>query len=242
MLNLNKMLNPLHSSSENDRKDSVEVEETYDALNKLQQSHALIYVSLGQHSQNTYQSIILDVDAETATIAIDELFPSGLALKTGDQVSVTIRESTQHSLTFNTRVKAQQSEAGQTSYVLSLPSYLDAHQRREAFRLAVRGKASWEENDFSPVHAKVKDISISGVKLTMPEAALQVGNEIEDCELKFSSLNLTCDLKVTRIDNSEHPEMVTVGARMLTLGAAEKRKLEQFLMQQQRQNRLNGGL
>lgn len=240
MLNLNKILKT-EKSANSDAKSKLAAprREIFAALNRLKQNHALIYLSLGQNGQNTYQSIILDVDAETDTITIDELFPNKLILKIGDQVSVTIRESKHHSLTFHTKVKDLDEEGDHPSYILSLPEYVDSHQRREAFRLPIKGQANWDNTNTLCKEAQVEDISISGVKLSMPETPLAVGGEIENCQLQFSTLSFTCDLKVTRIDNSnERPDVTTIGARMTTLDPAERRKLEQFLMQQQRHYRL----
>lgn len=241
MLNLNKILklDNLVGNANQAKSTSHHHSEAFTVLNKLKQSHALIYLSLGNNTQNSYQSIILDVDSDAGTISIDELFPNKLILNVGDQVLVTTRETKQKSMTFHTRVQNILNNGTQTSYVLSLPDYVDSHQRREAFRLPIKGQANWEEEDLHSRQAKVMDISLSGVKLSVAKAPLEIGSEIENCELLFSTLRLTCDLKVTRIDkNEEQTDITTIGARMTTLSMAERRKLEQFLMQQQRQSRL----
>lgn len=244
MLNLTRMLSSLRpqipaATIELDN----EAEKILSSLERIQKTHALIYVSLGSKGEHAYQSIIVDVDRQNAAIEIDKLFPDGLLLNEGDRVSVTIRHSREQSLTFQSRVAKRRDEGQAISYTLSLPNHLDGHQRREAFRLPTRGQIRWQDEQSNEAEAAhITNISVTGVQFALPlalESTLEVGEQIADCHLQLASLDLICDLRVTRKSPSERdPEITNIGAKLVTLDPEKRRKLEQFIMREQRYQRV----
>ncbi|MBR9911026.1 MAG: PilZ domain-containing protein [Gammaproteobacteria bacterium] len=159
---------------------------------------------------------------------------------------MTVRISKHRSLTFHTRVAERLNDGDQPSYSLVLPSQLDGHQRRDAFRLATQGSARWQMGSIEIDQARVSDISISGVQISLPETPgdsppLAVGEAIENCNLQIASLNLHCDLRVARIAEADSG-ITTIGAQMVTLDSSERRQLEQFIMREQRLQRLRSAV
>lgn len=241
MLNFHKMFNALRIRPTRGYswEPTADVLKICDSLDTLRRKHALIYVSFSGAAENAYQSIILDLDREQGCFEIDELFPVGFLLEVGHKIAVTVRHNAEQSLTFYSSVRERRSVNGSTSYILNLPVHVDGHQRRDAFRLETRGDVHWGVQG-SWDSARVQDISISGIRLSVPEelgSEFQIGSDIESATINLRGMDVTTDLKVTRKSANDETGDLIVGARMTTLTPATRRKLEQFIMREQRHHR-----
>lgn len=214
--------------------------EVYLNLFEVQRSHALIDVAIDGVDAH-YQSIILGVDPERGTIAIDELFPADFVGLPGQPVTVTVRLEGNRRLTFNTHIVARHdtSEAID-SYMLALPESVDYNQRRGAFRLQL-GQGWAVMSEFrgpgrQHCSARIRDLSSTGIRLELPQPLpLSEGDQLEDLQFEFAGRNYRCGADVRCISDSERGDQFLIGAAFRDLPRVEQRSLERMIMQMQRQ-------
>ncbi len=215
--------------------------EVYLNLFDVQRSHALIDVAIDGVDAH-YQSIILAVDPERATITIDELFPAGFIGLPGQPVTVTVRLDGSRRLTFNTHiVNRRDDENAIDSYVLALPASLDYNQRRGAFRLQMGSGwavvSEFRAPDQQHCSARVRDLSSTGIRLELQQPLpLHEGDVLEDLQFEFAGRNYHCLADVRSvISTDERADRFLVGAAFRDLPRLEQRSLERMIMQRQRQ-------
>lgn len=215
--------------------------EVYLNLFDVQRSHALIDVAIDGVDAH-YQSIILSVDPEAGTIAIDELFPAGFIGLPGQPVTVSVRLDGSRRLTFNTHIMTRRDDDRSVdSYVLALPESLDYNQRRGAFRLSLGSGwavvSEFRAPDQQQCSARVRDLSSTGIRLELQSSLpLSEGDVLEDLQFEFAGRNYHCLADVRSVLGGEDPaDRYLVGAAFRDLPRLEQRSLERMIMQMQRQ-------
>ena len=223
------------------RRNGEALREIYLSLFDIQQSHALIDVTI-DGVQARYQSIILDVDPERGTVTIDELFPPGFVGLSGQQVTVSVRIDDSRKLTFKTYIASRRADDRDIdTYYLALPENLDYNQRRGAFRLQL-GRNAQAVSEFiapdqQPISARIRDLSSTGIRVELPHSvALQEGDVLEDFKFEFAGRTFYCNADVRNLSgDADRKTPLTVGAMFRDLPRADQRSLERMIMQKQRQ-------
>ncbi|NIB39876.1 hypothetical protein HBA55_09785 [Pseudomaricurvus alkylphenolicus] len=209
----------------------------YRILERYRKNHTLIYVSIPEDEEEVHQSIILNVDPFSRCIDIDELFPGNITLFSGQRLNITLKEEGHRTLAFETQMITTEQENNYTSYTLALPEFVQHEQRRAAFRLPVRGNATWGEKD---QRGRILDLSVTGVQIRLNKnVKVQPGDRISDCRMEMPRLKLDCDISVARIiEDEEQKNGPLIGAQLTSLQPSQQRHLERYLMTEQRRRRI----
>lgn len=228
-------------------------------LNLLQdhrKKHTLIYLSFDNKPHQLFQSIIVDIDKGQRNIHIDDVFPREIRPQAGQSVTVSLRDAQHHWQNFQSKVLDTGEDKLLFGHLLALPEYIVGEQRREAYRIHLEGDCYWNSEDYRQHHSEIRDISVTGMQLSMGrfyQDHFELGQILYDCQLHIPGLDIECDLSVTRIMEEalipqemrapvQDEEHITVGVRMLDMDASDRRQLEGYLMEEQRQRRQQSAL
>ncbi|MAZ88623.1 MAG: hypothetical protein CL693_13365 [Cellvibrionaceae bacterium] len=228
----------------------------FSLLQEHKKKHTLIYLSLGPNQKTLYQSIIVDIDKNRQRLHIDDIFPRQIKLKHNQRITVSMRDAKHHWQNFQTRIIDNKNEKLLFGHLLELPEYITGEQRRQAYRVHINGDCFWNSQGYRQHHSEIRDISASGIQLTLGHFyrdQMEPDQVLHNCQLQIPNLELECDLSITRVLDEAiiHQEMhapltddehITLGARFLGLDAGDKRKLESYLMEEQRQRRQQSAL
>lgn len=225
--------------------DNALVRNIYMTLIKFQRNHNLVQVKF-KGDDVTYQSMILRVNPEEQYLYIDELFPKsdGFIGLEGHTITVYVKDKG-ITVSFDSKILKRGKEDGALYYKIELPTEIDKQQRRGAFRIQVdktvdMGVQSLNVNDERLV-AKIKDISITGVRLEIEGEHKQIrsGSILRDLVVRYDNgEEFTCNLDVRNSETYEDPHHHTlVGGQFLDLSGEDKKTLEKFILKTQREIR-----
>ena len=204
-------------------------------LNLIEAQRSQAIIDLAVAGGERYQSTIRDVDAAAGLMIIDEVFPAGLAARSGQALTVTLRWNTRRE-SFVGRFAGPLAEG--TGYQVQLPPTVGYAQRRAAFRLRLPLQRSATASFHAPgqhhYEAAVVDISIAGIRLQSTAPVLLRGGDIVE-ELQFVLLgqHFHCRAEVRYVNY--HREGTEFGAKLLDLGTPQQRTLARAIMQLERQ-------
>lgn len=201
-------------------------------LIEAQHAHAIIDIQ-PEGSADIYQSTILNVDAVTKTIVIDELFPQGFLGKAGQPLTVTLRLAGNRRVSFSTRLLAVKSYSDSTHYHLALPADIGYNQRRETYRFRLSqpfaGTSEFVTDDQFYCAGVVQDISLNGVRLALQHrVALQAGDALPQLTFEFAGLTFQCQADVRNVQSDESGN-VAIGVKFRNMPRPQQRSLEQTL-------------
>ncbi len=218
--------------------------ETLVRLYELCAKHVFVDVRFLNRDGVSYQSLIIDVDAQRRTLLIDELYPLDKSTRvvTGEEVEIT-SVGKGLPVKFTSTIAALELYEGAPAYRLTLPTKVKSDQRREFFRIPVTREMDIRLHipvEETLVFSTVLNISstgigfridrnisdqvrssrvISGVKITLPE-----------------NVAIYCDLEVRSYDYKKSPDRYTlVGAKFLNFSPAEHKIFDKFLLKLQRE-------
>lgn len=162
---------------------------------------------LNKRTNRRYQSLLLDIDATTKQLTLDEPFPvEQHAFQPGDRVSVVCPQPNNR-LTFECRVSGQQALRGIQTLCVSLPTRVDVVQQRGSFRvrLVASDEISVTANGVGDTwhQGSVIDLSNGGIKFSIP------GDQQQD----FPDRNdIRC---LIQLDDGEEPIPCQLAARLV---------------------------
>ncbi len=213
-------------------------------LDRMSDHHVFVDVRI-PGVEETFRSMILDVDAEQGTFRIDELFPvnASPALPAGARLQVACRNRDE-SLRFETRVAGIDRSEDTPAYVLDIPLDADRNQRRDAYRLPVEGSgevhAVLDGVNGHPLHANVLDLSSDGIRVLVDHdlGDLEAGRSvIPDCHLHLGGVgDIHCKLVVRNLEQASagHETGTVVGGSFVSLNGFEKRQIAGYIASRQR--------
>jgi c-di-GMP-binding flagellar brake protein YcgR len=185
-----------------------------------------------------YQSAIVQVDAQAGTALIDELFPTGAALRPGQAATLALRLEGGRRERFRVRVIEVRRERGATNYLLKLPPNVGYIQRRAAYRLKL--EPHWGVNaefflrDFGRHTAAVQDLSSLGIRLALSHwLPFKAGDVLQQLSFVFAGAVYSCDATVRNV-RDHGGQSAIIGAAFVDLARPQQRALERAIMQMQR--------
>ena len=225
-------------------------------LQEHKKKHTLVYLSFDDHPKKLYQSIIIDINKHNHQIHIDDIFPRDFKLSAGQSMTVSLRDAKHHWQNFQTSVIEDTQGKLLFGHLLTLPDYIVGEQRREAYRLHLEGDCYWNSEGYRQHHSNINDISATGVQLTLGrfyQDQLEPGQILSDCQLQIPGLDIDCDLSIARILDQAYihqdmrapvtdEEHITLGAKIIDMEGSDRRILEGYLMEEQRQRRQQSAL
>jgi c-di-GMP-binding flagellar brake protein YcgR len=217
-------------------------------LRSLQESHDPLIITFHERSQR-FQSYVVDVDREDNRLALDEMIPRDgeRYLQNGEPFRVEgFHDGVRIAWECNTPLSIVEAD-GHRSYHGTLPTEVAYHQRRNAFRAALKLTQLVDVvldgeklKGNGALRGKLLDVSATGCKLRFEgnvEERLQLGQVYE----KFATgapLGLSqVEVELRHLHFEERINATFAGVRFHNLNGQMQRKVETFVYQLQREAR-----
>lgn len=215
-------------------------------LRMLQESHDPLIITFHERSQR-FQSYLVDVDRESNMIALDEMIPRDgeRFLLAGEPFRIEgFHEGVRIAWESNGTLAIDESNGGRC-YRGTLPDEVVYHQRRNAFRAALK-LAQLVNIELAgeklkvPLNGKLLDISATGCKLRFDgniTSGLQLGQVYDRflAALPFGSMTTSVELRY--LHHEERIDTTFAGVRFHNMSGLVQRQVERFVYQLQREAR-----
>nr|WP_152750743.1 flagellar brake protein [Pseudomonas kitaguniensis] len=213
-------------------------------LRMLQESHDPLIITFHERSQR-FQSYLVDVDSKTLTL--DEMIPRDgeRHLENGEPFRIEgFHDGVRVAWESNGKLAIKEKD-GQRVYTGSLPDEVVYHQRRNAFRAALKlaqlvNIEMGGEKIKAPVSGKLLDISATGCKLRFEgdiSDRLQLGQVYDRfiAALPFGSMTTSVELRHLHFE--DRINITFAGVRFHNMSGLVQRQVERFVYQLQREAR-----
>ncbi|WP_397449128.1 flagellar brake protein [Pseudomonas sp. NA-150] len=215
-------------------------------LRLLLDSHDPLIITFHERTQR-FQSYLTEVDRDSDSIALDEMIPRDgeRFLAAGEPFRVEgFHEGVRIAWECTEGLKIEDDD-GHRSYHGSLPTEVVYHQRRNAFRAAlklaqlVNVQMSGEKLK-TVINGKLLDVSATGCKLRFDgdiSGSLQLGQVYERfiAALPFGSMTTPVELRYLHFE--EKINTTFAGVRFHNMSGLVQRQVERFVYQLQREAR-----
>ena len=215
-------------------------------LRQLQDSHDPLIITFHERSQR-FQSYLVDIDRESNMIALDEMIPRDgeRFLLAGEPFRIEgFHEGVRIAWESNGTLAIDESNGGRC-YRGTLPDEVVYHQRRNAFRAALK-LAQLVNIELAgeklkvPLSGKLLDISATGCKLRFDgdiTSGLQLGQVYDRflAALPFGSMTTSVELRY--LHHEERIDTTVAGVRFHNMSGLVQRQVERFVYQLQREAR-----
>ncbi|MDB5982944.1 MAG: pilus assembly protein PilZ [Pseudomonas sp.] len=215
-------------------------------LRPLMDSHDPLIITFHERSQR-FQSYLIEVDRDSNSIALDEMIPRDgeRFLAAGEPFRVEgFHDGVRIAWECTSTLDIEDVD-GHRCYRGSLPTEVVYHQRRNAFRAALK-LAQLVNVDLggeklkSPLHGKLLDISATGCKLRFEgdvSDRMQLGQVYERfiAALPFGAMTAPVELRYLHFE--ERINTTFAGVRFHNMSGLVQRQVERFVYQLQREAR-----
>ncbi|HHI94378.1 MAG TPA: hypothetical protein ENK04_12830 [Gammaproteobacteria bacterium] len=211
-------------------------------LRPLMEKHAIITATL-PGSSHFFNTTLLSIDLQDATITIDGLHPPeghALFLKIGRLTLHTTYEGVEVNFTVN--LKRSDSENNMAFYVIDFPESIRYLQRRNAFRVPVSAAkeitVEIKTKDGTLFTGELSDISAGGMCVRFAkkkEIALSNHTaETQCCIYLPDKRKIRCVFKVCHSNYLETNNSLHIGGSFEHLDKTQRRTIERFVIELQR--------
>ncbi len=215
-------------------------------LRQLQDSHDPLIITFHERSQR-FQSYLVDIDRDSNTMALDEMIPRDgeRFLLAGEPYRVEgFHDGVRIAWDSNGPLTISETD-GARCYRGALPTEVVYHQRRNAFRAALKlaqlvNVELGGDKLKSPISGKLLDISATGCKLRFEgdiTSSLQLGQVYDSfiAALPFGSMTAPVELRYLHFE--ERISTTFAGVRFHNMSGLVQRQVERFVYQLQREAR-----
>ena len=215
-------------------------------LRQLLESHDPLVITFQERSQR-FQSYLVDLDRDSNMIALDEMIPRDgeRYLMAGEPFRVEgFHEGVRIAWESNGQLTIDES-GGSRCYRGPLPDEVSYHQRRNAFRAALKLAQLVDvkldgEKLKAPISGKLLDISATGCKLRFDgdiTGSLQLGQVYDrfNADLPFGKMTAPVELRYLHFE--EKISTTFAGVRFHNMSGLVQRQVERFVYQLQREAR-----
>lgn len=215
-------------------------------LRQLQQNHDPLIITFHERSQR-FQSYLIDVDRERRRLVLDEMIPSDgeRFLQNGEPFRIeAFHEGVRVAWECRGNVQITEHD-GARCYFSPMPEEVHYHQRRNAFRAALKQSELIKielagDKLRAPLQGLLLDISATGCKLRIPgdvSKSLQTGQVYEQFTARLPFGAMTTSIELRHIQYDEKLDITFLGARFYRMSGLEQRQVERFVYQLQREAR-----
>lgn len=189
-----------------------------------------------------YGTVLLELDTAARVLIADELIPKrGHArMRRGARLKVSSRLDGVE-VRFRSSVRAVDADSGIAAYMFEMPDALDYREQRSVKRTRTfEVAAELRDDEGKPVVARVLDLSIDGLRLSVPAPHPFDETVRCCCTVWLPGGPIEAGIAITRVRRApERPERGAaatdvVGARFDALGAGDARRLGRYLADTQR--------
>ena len=215
-------------------------------LRMLQDSHDPLIITFHERSQR-FQSYLVDVSRDNGTLALDEMIPRDgeRHLENGEPFRIEgFHDGVRVAWESKGNLSISEKD-GHRIYTGSMPDEVVYHQRRNAFRAALKlaqlvNIELGGEKLKVPVSGKLLDISATGCKLRFEgdiSECLQLGQVYDRfiAALPFGSMTTSVELRYLHYE--EKINTTFAGVRFHNMSGLVQRQVERFVYQLQREAR-----
>ncbi|MBV4452192.1 MULTISPECIES: flagellar brake protein [Pseudomonas] len=215
-------------------------------LRMLQESHDPLIITFHERSQR-FQSYLVDVDRDGRAMILDEMVPRDgeRHLENGEPFRIEgFHDGVRIAWDSNGTLTVSEKD-GHRVYTGSMPDEVVYHQRRNAFRAALKLAQLVNieldgEKLQAPVRGKLLDISATGCKLRFEgdiSERLQLGQVYDRfmAALPFGSMTTSVELRYLHFE--ERINITFAGVRFHNMSGLVQRQVERFVYQLQREAR-----
>jgi c-di-GMP-binding flagellar brake protein YcgR len=215
-------------------------------LRQLLESHDPLIITFHERSQR-FQSYLVDLDRDSNMIALDEMIPRDgeRYLMAGEPFRVEgFHEGVRIAWESSGQLTIDES-GGSRCYRGPLPDEVSYHQRRNAFRAALKLAQLVNvnldgEKLKAPISGKLLDISATGCKLRFDgdiTGSLQLGQVYDrfNADLPFGKMTAPVELRYLHFE--ERISTTFAGVRFHNMSGLVQRQVERFVYQLQREAR-----
>ena len=215
-------------------------------LRLLLESHDPLIITFHERAQR-FQSYVIEVDRETNVLALDEMIP-----RDGERFLTNGESFRVEGFHDGVRIAWESSEQmdivdndGQRLYRGPLPEEVIYHQRRNAFRAALK-LAQLVDIEIggdklkSPLKGKLLDISATGCKLRFEgdvSERMQLGQVYEQFVARLPFGAMTAPVELRYLHFEERVQTTFAGVRFHNMSGLVQRQVERFVYQLQREAR-----
>ncbi|MFJ3484424.1 flagellar brake protein [Pseudomonas sp. NPDC090202] len=213
-------------------------------LRLLMESHDPLIITFHERSQR-FQSYVIEVDRDTNVVALDEMIPRDGERYMANGESFRV-EGFHEGVRVAWEVKSQMTIIEDPhSYRGPLPEEVVYHQRRNAFRAALK-LASLVDIELagdklkSPLRGKLLDISATGCKLRFEgdvSDRIQLGQVYERFMAALPIGSMTTSVELRHLHFEEKFNTTFAGVRFHNMTGLVQRQVERFVYHLQREAR-----
>ncbi len=216
-------------------------------LNRIRDAHVLLTITL-PGDKHFYSSAIIDVQPDSNTLILDELYP-----RTGHHK--VIPGNVWHVQTrlngidtqFDCYVEEIETSSGVAAYHTHIPESIAYYQRRQQFRAPIDFQhdifVRLEARPGKYVIGQVFDISLNGIGLHFDSTAglvLEEHKHYKDVSIElpgFQPFPATLEIRSIRLDKTE--SVLVVGTQLIGVHQRDSRQIQRYVAQLDRQARQN---
>jgi c-di-GMP-binding flagellar brake protein YcgR len=215
-------------------------------LRQLHESHDPLIITFNERSQR-FQTYLVNVDRDSNMIALDEMIPRDgeRYLMAGEPFKIEgFHEGVRIAWESNGPLTIDES-GGSRCYRGTLPDEVVYHQRRNAFRAALK-LAQLVDVDLdgeklkTPISGKLLDISATGCKLRFDgdiTGSLQLGQVYDRFMAALPFGKMTAPVELRYLHFEEKISTTFAGVRFHNMSGLVQRQVERFVYQLQREAR-----
>jgi c-di-GMP-binding flagellar brake protein YcgR len=215
-------------------------------LRQLLESHDPLIITFHERSQR-FQSYVIEVDRDTNVLALDEMIPRDgeRYLAAGEAFKVEgFHDGVRIAWECSEQMEIVDSDS-QCFYRGTLPEEIVYHQRRNAFRAALKlaqlVSIQMDGDKLKkPLPGKLLDISATGAKLRFDgdlSESMQLGQVYERFLAKLPFGNMTAPVELRYLHFEERFNTTFAGVRFHNMSGLVQRQVERFVYQLQREAR-----
>ncbi|MFJ7886357.1 flagellar brake protein [Pseudomonas sp. NPDC096917] len=215
-------------------------------LRMLQESHDPLIITFNDRTQR-FQSYMVEVNREASTMALDEMIP-----RDGErfiEAGIPFRVEGFHDgvrIAWECNSPLSIDDSGEhRCYRATLPKEVIYHQRRNAFRAALKLAHLVDVNVAgeklkAPIKGKLLDVSATGCKLRFEgdiSERIQLGQVYESFSAALPFGHMTTPVELRYLHFEERMNITFAGMRFHNISGAVQRQVERFVYQLQRDAR-----
>ncbi len=215
-------------------------------LRMLQESHDPLILTFHERSQR-FQSYLVDVDRDGLKMVLDEMIPRDgeRHLENGEPFRIEgFHDGVRVAWESNGTLTVSEKD-GHRVYTGSMPDEVVYHQRRNAFRAALKLAQLVNieldgEKLQAPVRGKLLDISATGCKLRFEgdiSERLQLGQVYDRFMAALPFGSMTTSVELRHLHFEERINITFAGVRFHNMSGLVQRQVERFVYQLQREAR-----
>jgi len=211
-------------------------------LGRLQRGHHLAKINI-DGSSNSFNSMLVSVDAIKHTMLLDVLYPDAAHQQILQKKKFTFQVSHEGvKISFKGTIKKLVEDDGKPAYFINFPDTLIYHQRRQSFRAPI------SKDTLLPItlNDPESDKTCEGIIINISRGGLglQFNHGLEYSFKKFNlaysqfctteNIEINCDIEIRNITNHPEKKYIIVGVQFMNLDKEQKKKIQNFALKMER--------